>query len=219
MSEYEAVLFDLDGTLTTVSSVWQHLHESLGLWKGEAEAHRVAFENGEISYEEFCARDAKHWEGMREKDLRAIADRIPYRPGTVECVGQLERLGLLVGVVSTGLTLLAERVHSELKLAYTIANRLVAVNGRLTGEVKVNVEHGKKGEAIDLFCTQFGISHERVITVGDSEGDISMFERSGFSVAMNPASERTARSASVTHRGESLLDLMNLMPLQWSRPQ
>ncbi len=215
--EYRAVLFDLDGTLTPVPSVWQHLHEALGLWETEARRHQEAFLRKAISYEEFCARDAAHWKGLQEADLRVISDRIPYRPGARECVAALKKAGLLVGVVSTGLTLLAERVHRDLDLAYTIANRLVARKGLLTGEVKVNVEHDRKGEAVDLFCGQFGIDYRDVITIGDSDGDISMFEHSGFSVAFNPRDEATARAASTVHVGESLMDLMTVLPL--GRPQ
>jgi phosphoserine phosphatase len=209
---FRAVLFDLDGTLTPVKSVWQHLHERLGLWESEARAHQEAFERGDIDYEEFCARDAAHWKGMAESDLRAIIDRIPYRPGVRACVSGLRKSGLLVGVISTGLTLLMERVSEELDLAYAIANRLITVGGVLTGEVKVNVEHARKGEAVDLFCGQFGVDYREVITVGDSEGDISMFEHSGFSVAFNPSTERTARAASVAHRGRSLLGIVPLLP-------
>jgi len=214
---YRAVLFDLDGTLTPVTSVWQHIHEALGLWEGEARRHQDEFERGAISYEEFCVRDAAHWKGMPESKLRAISDRIPYRPGARECVAALKDAGLLVGVVSTGLTLLAERVHRDFDLAYTIANRLVARKGRLTGDVKINVEHARKGEAVDLFCGQFGVDYREVITVGDSEGDISMFEHSGFSVAFNPRSDKTARAATLAHSAESLLDLLPLLPT--GRPQ
>ncbi|HEU4401146.1 MAG TPA: HAD family phosphatase [Candidatus Polarisedimenticolia bacterium] len=218
MPTYRAVLFDLDGTLTPVRSVWQHIHESLGLWEREAKEHQAAFERGEIDYEEFCARDAAHWKGMPESDLRSITDRIPYRPGARECVAAIKRAGLLVGVVSTGLTLLIERVNHDLDLAYAIANRLVARHGRLTGEVKVNVEHARKGEAVDLFCGQFGVDYREVIAVGDSEGDISMFEHSGFSIAFNPGNAATARAASVAHEGESLLDLLGLLPLGAAGP-
>jgi phosphoserine phosphatase len=213
MRPYRAVLFDLDGTLTPVGSVWQHLHQQLGLWEGEPRAHRRAFERGEIDYATFCSRDAACWKGMREADLRAITDRIPYRPGARECLERLRGAGLVLGVVSTGLTLLVERVTHELDLAYAIANRLVARRGVLTGEVKINVEHGRKGDAVDLFCGQFGVDYREVITVGDNDGDISMFEHSGFSVAFNPATGRTARAATVAHRGESLLDLLGLLPL------
>jgi phosphoserine phosphatase len=214
---FRAVLFDLDGTLTAVPSIWQHLHETLGVWAGGARAHQEEFQDGRISYEDFCLRDAAHWKGMLEADLRAISDRIPYRAGTRECVTALKRAGMLVGVVSTGLTLLAERVHRELDLAFTIANRLVERAGRLTGDVKVNVVHDRKGEAVDLFCAQFGIEAHDVIAVGDSEGDISMFARSGFSIAVNPRDDRTARAASVVHREDSLAGLPILMPL--ARPQ
>jgi len=216
---YRAVLFDLDGTLTPVTSVWQHIHERLGLWEEEAHRHQRAFERGEIGYEEFCARDAAHWKGMAESDLRAITDRIPYRPGVRECVDLLKQTGLVVGVISTGLTLLIERVNRDLDLAYAIANRLVSRHGVLTGEVKVNVEHGRKGEAVDLFCGQFGVDYREVITVGDSEGDISMFEHSGFSIAFNPASETTARAARAVARGESLLSIVDLLPVDRLAPQ
>jgi phosphoserine phosphatase len=216
---YRAVLFDLDGTLTPVRSVWQHIHERLGLWDAEAHRHQQAFERGEIGYEEYCARDAAHWKGMREADLRAITDRIPYRPGVRECVDLLKEAGLVVGVISTGLTLLIERLNRELDLAYAIANRLVARNGVLTGEVKVNVEHGRKGEAVDLFCSQFGVDYREVITVGDSDGDISMFEHSGFSIAFNPASEATARAARAVCQGESLLAIVDLLPVDRLAPQ
>ena len=212
MREHRAVIFDLDGTLTPVRSVWRHLHEALGMWEGEARRHQEAFEQGAIDYEEFCARDAAHWKGMDEADLRSITDRIPYRPGVRECVAALQHGGLYVGLVSTGLTLLLERVHAELGLAYAIANRLVSKRGRLTGEVKVNVVHDRKGEAVDLFCGQFGIDHRDVITVGDSDG-------SGFSIAFNPASPATARAATVAHTGESLLELLPLLPLGPPAPE
>ncbi len=219
MSGFRAVMFDLDGTLTPVRSVWRHLHEHLGLWETGASRHRDAFERGEIDYDTLCALDAARWKGMAEADLRAITDRIPYRPGARECVEFLGRSGLRVGVISTGLTLLAERVHRDLDLAYTIANRLVAKKGRLTGEVKVNVQHRRKDEAVDLFCNQFGVPPAQVIAVGDSDGDISMFERCGFSVAFRPESRRTAEAATVVHAGESMLDLLTLLPVGSQRPQ
>lgn len=212
MAAYRAIIFDLDGTLTPVRSVWKHLHEALGLWDGEARRHQKAFEAGEIGYEEWCALDAAHWKGLRESDLRAIADGIPYREGVHECVGALRTAGALVGVISTGLNLLAERVRDDLGLAYTICNRLESVDGILTGTVKVNVAHDRKDEAFDLFCSQFGVPPARVIAIGDSDGDIPMFRRAGFAVAVHPVTRRTAEAASVVLEDESLAGLLDLLP-------
>jgi phosphoserine phosphatase len=210
---YRALLFDLDGTLTPVRSVWQHIHEVLGLWEDEARRHQEEFLAGRIGYEEFCARDAAHWKGRSEAELRAIADRIPYRPGVREALQSARAAGALVGVVSTGLTLLADRVHAELGLDFSVANRLLARDGVLTGGVEVNVEHARKGDAVDRFCRRFGVSPREVVSVGDSEGDISMFDRTGLSVAVHPASRRTAEAATLVHEDGTLLELVRRLPL------
>ena len=67
---YRALLFDLDGTLTPVRSVWQHLHERLGLWDAHAVRHQEAFLRGRLTYEEFCRRDAAQ---VRRPARRATA--------------------------------------------------------------------------------------------------------------------------------------------------
>ena len=210
---YRAVLFDLDGTLTTVSSLWRHLHESLEQWHGDADDHQEQFLRGAIDYNTFCLLDARHWKGRRVGELRRIADAVELRPGVREIRGFLRDHGLKVGLISTGLTLLAERVHRELDLDFTIANRLVTRGGRFTGEVKINVEHGRKEEAVELFCHQFGIPPEQVIGVGDSEGDVSLFRAVGFSVALNPRDPESEKAASVVCRSANLMDLLLHFPL------
>jgi hypothetical protein len=46
------------------------------------------------------------------------------------------------------------------------------------------------------------------VSVGDSEGDISMFARTGWSVACLPASDRAAAAAKQVHASGSILDLV-----------
>jgi phosphoserine phosphatase len=210
---YRAVLIDLDGTLTRIPSFWQHLHESLAMWTGDAEEIQRRFQAGEIDYATFCRLDAEKWKGRRESEFRRIADAVPLRPGARELREFLRRSGIKFGVISTGLTLLADRVHRDLNLDFTIANRLVARHRILTGEVKINVEHGRKDAAVELFCNQFGIPAGHVIAVGDSEGDISMFRAAGFSVAFNPTGKEVARAASAVCVAEDLRNLRIHLPL------
>ncbi len=216
---YFAVLFDLDGTLTKVASLWRHLHESLEQWDGNAEDYQAQFLRGAIDYNTFCLLDADHWKGRPVGDLKKIADAVEIRPGVREIREFLRKQGLKVGVISTGLTLLAERVHWDLDLDFTIANRLVTRGGRFTGEVKINVEHGRKEEAVELFCNQFGIPPGRVIAVGDSEGDVSMFQAVGFSVALNPLDEAVVRAANAVCRCDNVMDLVVHLPLGLAPPE
>jgi len=212
MAAFRAVVFDVDGTLTPVRSVWKHLHEALGLWDGAAMAHQQAFNAGEIGYSEWCALDAAHWRGRRVSELRGIADTIPYRDGARESVAALRAGGALVGVVTTGLNLLAERVRDDLRLDHAICNHLESRAGILTGQVTINVEHDKKHEALERFCRRFELSPDQVVAIGDSDGDIPMFKIAGFSVAVCPSSQRTADAASVVLRDESLASLLSLLP-------
>jgi phosphoserine phosphatase len=216
---FRAVLFDLDGTLTVVPSFWRLIHEVLEQWSGGAEDYQARFHAGAIDYATFCRLDALHWKGKRVAELRKIADGVALRPGAREIRDYLRLLGLKVGVVSTGLTLLAERVHRELELDFTIANRLVTRGGRFTGEVKINVEHGRKQDAVELFSHQFGIPAERIIAVGDSEGDVSMFRAVGFSVALNPLDEVAARTANVVCRSSHLMELVLHLPVGPHSPE
>jgi len=213
-----AALFDLDGTLTPVTSFWQHLHEVLAQWHDDADDFQRQFRGGKIDYATFCRLDAERWKGKPVGDLKRIAEAVPLRPGARDLRLHLQQRGLKVGIISTGLTLLADRVHRELDLDFTIANRLVTRGGRFTGEVKINVEYGRKEEAVELFCHQFGIAPGRVMGVGDSEGDISLFQAVGFSLALNPESEAVARSASTSCRAENLLEILAHLPLDPNPP-
>lgn len=125
-------------------------------------------------------------------------------------LSSLKRSGLVVGIVSTGLSLLAERVRSEHALDHTISNELVAENGVVTGDVLIHVAHGAKGRALLGFCDAFRIDAGAVASVGDTEGDVSMFRASGFAVAFNPDGPEVRVAADAVVQG---VDLRALLPL------
>jgi phosphoserine phosphatase len=89
---------------------------------------------------------------------------------------------------------MADRVRDELKFDYAIANRLICRNGRLTGLVKVNLEHGSKHTILARLCRRFRIKPHEVIAIGDSEGDVPMAAKSGYSIAFNCTSETLAKT-------------------------
>ncbi len=135
------VFFDCDGTLTTVKSSWQHIHERLGIWDRNADEFQRLFRAGEIDYLEFCRRDASLWKGMTEKRVLEIVGEIPYHDGVRETIHGLRSEGVLTVLLSTGLSFLVERVKRELGMTLAVANELVVENGVLTGDVRINVAH------------------------------------------------------------------------------
>lgn len=147
---------------------------------------------------------------MSVERLRRICDGISYHEGAAELMAALRGAGFKLGIVSTGLTLLADRVRTELGLHYAVANDLDVREGLVTGDVRVVIAHGEKDRALRDFCAAFDLDPRRVAAVGDTEGDLSMFRAAGWSIAFNPADLEVERGACVVASGT---DLRTLIPL------
>jgi phosphoserine phosphatase len=172
--------------------VWQHVHERLGLWDGRAEEYWRRYRAGEIDYAEFCSLDAAHWEGVPEARARAFADELPYNPGVSEGLRTLRALGPPIVLVSTGLTLLTDRIVREFGLDAAFTNELVVVDGALTGAADVKVQDGAKGQVLDRVTARFGVAPERMVAVGDSYNDVDVARRVGWFVAYRCSDDELA---------------------------
>ncbi|NWG02293.1 MAG: HAD-IB family phosphatase [Syntrophaceae bacterium] len=213
IQKYKLVIFDLDGTLTQERSIWAYIHKKLGKWYGFAEKYQNLFLAGEISYEEFCERDAQVWRGMKVEELLAIIKTVPFHPGVDEIITNFKRKRLKLAMISSGLSLLTHWVHEKYGFDYSVSNDLLHENGILSGKVKVQVYYDKKAEWVEKILKQFELRPEEVIAIGDSSGDIDMFERVGYSIAFNSSCSELDRIASVCIQGQDLEDIIPKLPI------
>jgi phosphoserine phosphatase len=180
------VFLDCDGTLTRVKSSWEYLHRRLRLWGGNAERYQELFLRGEIDYHEFCARDALLWKGLPVSEVARIAGEIPHQRGARELVAGLRRHKVLTVIVSTGLSLVAQKAKHDLGIHMVFSNELLAEEGFLSGEVRINVEHGGKGRIIRQILAARDLQKEEACAIGDGEGDIGMFQEVGLPIGFHP---------------------------------
>jgi phosphoserine phosphatase len=206
--KFKLVIFDLDGTLTQERSIWEYIHKQLGKWCGFAEEYQNQFLAGEISYEEFCERDAQVWKGMRVEDLLEVVKTVPFHPGLDELIHYLKWKGLKLSMISSGLSLLSNWVHQRYGFDYSVSNHLLHEDGVLTGKVKIQVYYDRKAEWVEKIFRQFGVKPEEVIAVGDSKGDMDMFQMVGFSIAFNSSCSDLDRIASVCIPSQNLVDII-----------
>ena len=206
--QFKLVIFDLDGTLTQERSIWEYIHKQLGKWYGFAEEYQNLFLAGKISYEEFCERDAQVWKGVRVEELLEIVKVVPFHPGVNELINFLKQKGLKLSMVSSGLSLLTNWVHQRYGFDYSVSNNLLHENGVLTGKVKIQVYFDKKAEWVRKILNQFEVKPEEVIAVGDSRGDIDMFQMVGFSIAFNSSCKDLDKIASVCIQSQNLADII-----------
>ena len=210
---YKLVIFDLDGTLTKERSIWEYIHKRLGKWYGFAEGYQNQFLAGKISYEEFCEQDAQVWKGMRAEKLTEIVKTVPFYPGADELIHHFKNKGLKLAMVSSGLSLLSNWVHQRYGFDYSVSNDLLHENGILTGKVKIQVYYDKKAEWVRRIQKKFGEKSEEVIAIGDSVGDIDMFQMVGFSIAFNSSCSDLDRIANVCVQSQNLADIIPRLPI------
>ena len=192
--KYKLIIFDIDGTITTHISSWRYIHEKLGLWQKRAFCYQEQFFAGKISYRRFCELDAAHWRGMSERKIRKIFESVRYSKNAAFYIGKLKNLmAFKLVAISTGLQYMPDRILKELKFDYAISNRLIARNGKLTGGVKINISHGAKDKILRMIFKKFKVRPHEAICVGDSEGDIPLAKKCGYSIAFNSSSEELSR--------------------------
>ena len=212
--KYDLVIFDMDGTLTSVRSSWWYILNELGADNEEA---RTAFVNGEIDEQEFMRRDLAQWMAAKPDitmgDVIKMIRNLPLISGIQETVATLHYEDIKCAICSGGLSCAAKMIADEFGFDAYLADDLETdENGRLTGEGIANVDLRDKGASAKKLMERFGATKERTIAVGDSFGDISMFDVTGMSIAVNPKDmEITGARADHVVFTDNLSDILDII--------
>lgn len=118
-----------------------------------------------------------------EKILDIIRD-IDYQDHAREFVGFLRSMNIYTVIVSTGLSLVVERVRDELGVDMSVSNELLSDNGFLTGKTRIHVEYDKKDSHVKKIIDDLGLKRNQACAVGDGEGDRGLFESVGVGIML-----------------------------------
>ncbi|MCX8110132.1 MAG: HAD-IB family phosphatase [Syntrophorhabdaceae bacterium] len=182
--EIKVAFLDCDGTLTKIKSSWEYLHRRLNIWDNMADRYQELFRAGKISYHEFCERDAILWKGIPTEKIWGIIRDIDYQDHVREFVDFLKSQNIYTVIVSTGLSMVVERVKEELGIDMAIANELLSEDGLLTGKTRVYVEYDKKDLYVKEIIKKLGFTRHQACAVGDGEGDKGLFESVGIGIRL-----------------------------------
>jgi len=193
----DLVIFDVDGVLKEVVDPYMLLHRHFGTVE-EGRRHFQAFRAGHITYHEFAQLDAWSWRGQSVDEIKSLLRSTPYIPGAFEAASGLKERGIPFVFLSSGFDLNVEDVAADLGADDWRCNILHRDGGRIVGRMTVRVPYGGKGPLVQAIIRSRDVDPARVLTVGDSDTDIRMFEQTGHALAIRPRSEAVSAAAEAT---------------------
>ncbi len=198
MEQIKAVIFDLDGTLVRYHGVefessWGAIAAAAGMQEASERLLSEYLPRRE-AYSEWVKKDAELLIGI---PVIRITERIfppPYASGVRQAIAQLRGVYRL-GILSSGVALVAERVCEDLGLEFAVANRLIVEDGHFTGESETIVDLWKKAEVMREIATERGLALSEICYVGDHMNDVPVMEIVGLGIAFNPKDAELERVA------------------------
>ena len=185
------VVFDCDGVLVDSVSSWKTLHDGFGT---DNSTNLTRFIEGEITDVEFMRSDIAMWKEIQDPihkdELFRMYSGIVLMNGARETIQQLQDAGVYVAIVSAGVDLFVSSIAAMLKVDDWIANGFkFDDDGNLTDEGVCRLHASGKGDVITRLMDMHGFDADEIVSVGDSEMDLSMMIEGSHFIGFNPSRE------------------------------
>ena len=179
MNKFRAIIFDIDGTLTSQNS-WQAFTRDIG---GSVAMHLAIYEdhvNGKIGLDESKQKLLKMWKetGKAKKDhIEQIYNTWPIKPGAYTLVNWLKKKGYLVCLITGSVGLYAKHVADKLGVNnyYSNAELYFDEEGNLIDFHYTADQADVKLKQFKEFCELNNLKEKECVPVGDSNNDIELF--------------------------------------------
>lgn len=189
------LLADMDSTMINQECI-DELADMAGVGPRVAQITARAM-NGELNFSESLIERVGLLSGLDESVIAGVLDsRITLAAGGPELVATMRAHGGYAALVSGGFTAFTGPVAQKLGFDEHRANRLLAENGVLSGQVaRPILGREAKVQALREIAAMRGATPNEVIAVGDGANDLDMLHLAGTGVALHakPAVAAQAR--------------------------
>jgi phosphoserine phosphatase len=194
----KAVILDLDGTLVRYRGVefessWGAIAAAIGKQK-ESELILEKYLERRDAYEKWVELDAALLTGVPVEKVTSKIFPLPYATGAREAIKSLQGK-YIMGILSSGADLVANRACEELDLDFAIANKLIIEDGHFTGKGETVVDLWKKADTMRDLATKHKLDLSEICFVGDHMNDVPVMRIVGLSIAVNPKDKELERIA------------------------
>jgi phosphoserine phosphatase len=203
------VCFDMDSTLIQTEVIDELAYRA---GKGE-EVSKIteAAMRGEINFTESLIKRVSLLEGLDEKVMMEIAEKLPLTEGAERLFKTLKKYGFKTAILSGGFTYFGKQLQNKLDVDYVFANQLEIVDGKLTGKTCGEIVDGAmKAEFLRKIAFKEDIHLEQTVAVGDGSNDLPMINIAGLGIAFHakPLVKKNAQHSISTIGLDAILFLM-----------
>ena len=175
-------VMDVDGTL-----ILEEVIDLLGREVGREEEISLITSRamqGELDFESSLRKRVSLLEGLPVSVFDKVFNTIHLTSNAQEFISILQKNGILVGLVSGGVTPIVERLAKSLDIAYFSANQLEVKDGFLTGKLVGQIINSEvKKATLEKWTEELKLSKERTIAIGDGANDLLMLKSAGLGIA------------------------------------
>jgi HAD superfamily phosphoserine phosphatase-like hydrolase len=230
------ICFDMDRVLVDHLSTWQYVYDKLGVSNEEAFA---LYNQGKLDEWDWLKMDLALVKGahpdITDEKMRNLCVGTPLMEGIKQCLDWLIENGHEVAIISGGMQETAREIACMYPSTNPWRRRWGGINRHRGCDTKFHVftngwlsrndgsidDYGRyqvqmngKGSIVNMLQRRLEIPKERTISIGDSAGDIGMFEQSELSICFNPWDEKPVAVAKMTIRSRNLLDVLEAIKKQ-----
>ena len=228
------ICFDMDRVLVDHLSTWQYVYDGLGIDNDEA---FQLYNQGKLDEWDWLKLDLALIDSavpsISDEHLRSLTIGCPLMRGMEDCINSLLNRGCEVAIISGGMQETARQIAARFPSGEwrrrwggidrhrgTDTHLHVFTNGWLSDGKGISsfgryqVQMNGKGSIVRMLQRRLNIPIERTASVGDSAGDIGMFEHSDLSICFNPWNEIPTQVADHTIEKKDLSLVKDLI-LSW----
>lgn len=219
------ICFDMDRVLVDHLSTWQYVYDQLGINNDDA---FDLYNQGKLNEWDWLKLDLallkRAFPEINDEKLRSLCVGTPLMKGLEECIEWLFANGHEVAIISGGMQETATEIANKFPSGkpwqrrwggidnceidtkmYVFTNGwLKLIDGGIDNFGRYQVQMNGKGSIVRILQRRLAIPRERTISIGDSSGDIGMFEQSGLSICFNPLDDKPTKVASITIEEKNL---------------
>ena len=195
---FKLVDLDLDGTLlcynSEFNSSWDDFYRAANLVKESKDLLNYYLWKKPL-YNEWFNKQVLLLKGKSVSEIESEILPPTYMEGAENLSQELKSMGLIRGLLTSGVDIIARYVEKDLNLDFCECNEVFQENGFFTGLGKSNVNLWDKKRNLLKICKQFNVKPKEVVVVGDHENELELFEIAGLGIAYQPKTDNVTKAA------------------------